>query len=121
MIAVAALPAITESGLPIHFSPRTVFEKAAITTSCLEGGFASSLPSSPAVQTLVTHLFLISPSSIVLPFGLAGRAFHEPPVEIGTGQELPKNPCKVAMFFELFIDSFFRKVIKWASDLPLWE
>jgi len=28
MIAVAALPAITESGLPIRFSPRTVFEKS---------------------------------------------------------------------------------------------
>ncbi len=37
------------------------------------------------------------------------------------GQEPTKNPFKVAMFFDLFIDSFLCKVIKWASNLPLWE
>ena len=83
MIAMAVLPAITESGLPIRFSPRTVFEDEFNRLFCLDGGIASSLRSSPAVQTLTTSVSLISLGSRHCRFGLVGRAFHEAPVQIG--------------------------------------
>jgi hypothetical protein len=59
MIAVAALPAITESGLPIRFSPRSVFEDAARTIFSIEGGFATSSPPFPQFRLQLLQLFLI--------------------------------------------------------------